>query len=108
MTEIKKRRGRPPKAAAAPKRRGRPPKNAVVAQAPERRGRKPKAAVEANVQVVDWEQLAKRLQEALESQIEENKVLFKDNSQLVKDNRNLLAIVAYLESRLAARTNDSV
>lgn len=94
MTEIKKRRGRPPK-------------NAVVEKAPKRRGRKPKAAVEANVQVVDWEQLAKRLQEALESQIEENKVLFKDNSQLVKDNRNLLAIVAYLESRLA-RANDSV
>ena len=88
-----------------PKRRGRPPKNALIMElAPKRRGRKPKAETTL---AVDWEKLSKQLQEALESSIEENKVLFKDNSQLVKDNRNLLAIVSYLESRLA-RANHSV
>lgn len=63
--------------------------------------------VDAEVPVVDWEQLSKRLQEALESSIEENKVLFSDNSKLVADNRSLMAIVKYLESRLA-RANDSI
>ena len=76
-----------------------------VEQVTKRRGRPPKVKEEAPA--VDWEQLAKRLQEALESQIEENKVLFNDNGQLVKENRYLLAIVDYLESRLA-RTNNSV
>jgi hypothetical protein len=76
MTEVKKRRGRPPK-------------------------------VDAEVQLVDWEQLAKRLQESLESSIEENKVLFRDNSKLVADNRSLMSVVSYLESRLA-RTNNSI
>ena len=74
--------------------------------APKRRGRKPKVEAQTTLGV-DWEKLSKQLQEALESSIEENKVLFKDNSQLVKDNRNLLAIVSYLESRLA-RANHSV
>lgn len=56
---------------------------------------------------VDWEALAKNLQEALESSIAENAVLYSDNCALVKDNKSLVAIVAYLESRLA-RTNNPV
>lgn len=67
----------------------------------------PKRRKTKDENTVDWEKLAKQLQEALESSTEENKVLFKDNSQLVKDNRNLIAIVHYLESRLA-RANNSV
>ena len=81
MTEIKKRRGRPPKV--------KPQTEAPEAPA------------------VDWEQLAKRLQEALTSSIEENKVLFNDNCKLVADNRSLMSIVKYLESRLD-RTYDPV
>lgn len=67
----------------------------------------PKRRKTTDENTVDWEKLAKQLQEALESSIEENNVLFKDNSQLVDDNRRLIAIVQYLESRLA-RANNSV
>jgi hypothetical protein len=78
MTEIKKRRGRPPK-------------NPAVEQVP------PAS--------VDWEALSKHLQAALESQIEENNVLIKANEQLSKDNHSLFAVVSYLESRLARANN---
>lgn len=81
MTEVKKRRGRPRKIDIN--------------------------KVDDAVPVVDWEQLAKRLQESLESSIEENKILFRDNSKLVADNRSLMSVVSYLESRLA-RANDSI
>jgi hypothetical protein len=80
MTEIKKRRGRPPK-------------NPVVEQVP---------PASKNV---DWEKLSKHLQAALESQIEENNVLIKANEKLSKDNHSLLAILGYLESRLARANN---
>lgn len=73
---------------------------------PKRRGRPPKAKIgEQNQIQIDWEKLAKQLQGALESSIEENKVLFSDNAKLVKDNRSLMAIVHYLESRLARANN---
>jgi putative ribosome biogenesis GTPase RsgA len=75
MTEIKKRRGRPRK-------------NTAVEQVP--RADKP----------VDWEQLSKYLQAALESQIEENMVLIKTNEHLAQDNSRQEAIVSYLEARL--------
>jgi hypothetical protein len=81
MTEVKKRRGRPRKVDVS--------------------------KVDDAVPVVDWEQLAKRLQASLESSIEENKVLFNDNCKLVADNRSLMSVVSYLESRLA-RANDSI
>jgi hypothetical protein len=72
-----------------------------------RRGRPPKVKPQTEAPAVDWEQLSKRLQEALTSSIEENKVLFNDNCKLVADNRNLMSIVKYLESRLD-RTYDPV
>ena len=81
MTEVKKRRGRPRKVDVS--------------------------KVDAAVPVVDWEQLSKRLQASLESSIQENKVLFNDNCKLVADNRSLMSIVKYLESRLD-RANDPI
>lgn len=75
MTEIKKRRGRPRK-------------NPAVEQVP------------PATKTVDWEALSKHLQAALESQIEENKVLISTNEKLSDANHSLTAIIQYLESRL--------
>lgn len=69
-----------------------------------RRGRKPKV-VEG--QEVNWEKLAKHLQEALESSIKETVALAADNSKLIRDNIKLMGIVSYLESKVD-RSNYSV
>ena len=99
MTEIKKRRGRPPKNAAQ------------VEQVPKRRGRPPKH--EAKIEI-DWHTLAKRLQDALESQIEENKVLINAKAEVVrmahdleKQVVGLEAVVNVLEAKLD-RAHNSV
>lgn len=56
---------------------------------------------------VNWEQLAKQLQEALESQIRENKCLLekleiieKESDEIAAHHRNLLNIIHYLEQKL--------
>ena len=56
---------------------------------------------------VNWEKLAKHLQEALESALKENVVLTLDNSKLIRDNIKLMGIVSYLESKVD-RSNYSV
>jgi len=86
-----------------PKRRGRPRKNPLPIN---ETVNEPKAEA-IGKPPVDWELLSKRLQEALQSSIEENKILFNDNCKLVADNRSLTAIVKYLESRVD-RANDSI
>lgn len=62
-----------------------------------RRGRKPKV-VEG--QEVNWEKLAKHLQEALEMSIAENAELERDNVKLINDNIKLMGIASYLEKKL--------
>jgi hypothetical protein len=62
-----------------------------------RRGRKPKV-VEGHE--VNWEKLAKHLQEALESSLAENAQLEQDNVKLIKDNIKLMGIASYLEKKL--------
>jgi len=69
-----------------------------------RRDRKPKV-VEG--QEVNWEKLAKHLQEALESLIKENAQLEADNGKLLRDNLKLIGIVGYLESKIV-RANYSI
>jgi protein-arginine kinase activator protein McsA len=69
-----------------------------------RRGRKPKV-VEG--QEVNWEKLAKHLQEALETLIKENAAQEAENEKLVRDNLKLIGIVGYLESKIG-RANYSV
>ena len=69
-----------------------------------RRGRKPKV-VEA--QEVNWEKLAKHLQEALETLIKENAAQEAENEKLVRDNLKLIGIVGYLESKIG-RANYSI
>jgi hypothetical protein len=69
-----------------------------------RRSRKPKV-VEG--QAVDWEKLAKHLQEALESLIKESIAQEIDNEKLVRDNLKLIGIIGYLESKID-RSNYSV
>lgn len=56
---------------------------------------------------VNWQELAKRLQEALESQIKENKCLIekldiieKESDEIAAHHRNLLNIIHYLEQKL--------
>ncbi|CAB5224471.1 hypothetical protein UFOVP393_95 [uncultured Caudovirales phage] len=56
---------------------------------------------------VNWEKLAKHLQEALESAIKENVALTLDNTKLIRDNIKLIGIVNYLESKVD-RSNYSV
>jgi hypothetical protein len=56
---------------------------------------------------VDWEKLAKHLQEALEGLLVEHAVLEKEHAQLVRDNIKLIHIVQYLESKVD-RSNYSV
>lgn len=50
---------------------------------------------------VDWEKLAKHLQEALESLIKENAAQEIENGQLARDNLKLIGVVGYLESKVA-------
>lgn len=69
-----------------------------------RRGRKPKV-VEG--QEVNWEKIAKHLQEALEMSIAENTQLEKDNVKLINDNIKLIGITSYLEKKID-RTNYSI
>ena len=69
-----------------------------------RRGRKPKV-VEG--QDVNWEKLAKHLQEALESLLAEHNQLEKDNAKLVSDNIKLMGIASYLERKID-RANYSI
>lgn len=49
---------------------------------------------------IDWEKIAKHLQEALESLIVENAQLEKDNRKLIHDNIKLIGIASYLEKKL--------
>jgi hypothetical protein len=58
-------------------------------------------------QDVNWEKLAKHLQEALETLIKEHAQLESDNGKLLRDNLQLIGIVAYLESKID-RANYSV
>jgi hypothetical protein len=69
-----------------------------------RRDRKPKV-VEG--QEVNWEKLAKHLQEALESLIKECAAQEIENGKLVRDNLKLIGIIGYLESKVD-RSNYSV
>ena len=86
-----------------PKRRGRPRKNPLPINEPTNETK----AENIGKPLVNWELLSKRLQEALQSSIEDNKIFFDDNCKLVVENRNLTTIVKYLESRLD-RANDSI
>jgi hypothetical protein len=56
---------------------------------------------------VDWEKLAKHLQEALESLIKECAAQEADNERLARDNLKLIGIIAYLETKVD-RSNYSV
>ena len=73
------------------------------------RGRPPKAQPKT-----DWEKLAKRLQEALESSVKENKALADKHTHMIrvahefeKQVVGLEAVVELLESKLD-RVNDSI
>jgi hypothetical protein len=56
---------------------------------------------------IDWEKIAKHLQEALEMSIAENAQLEKDNVKLINDNIKLIGITSYLEKKID-RTNYSI
>jgi len=68
-----------------------------------RRGRPRKAAPEVGTEEgqVNWEKLAKHLQEALESLIKECAAQEVENEKLVRDNLKLIGIIGYLESKVA-------
>ena len=77
-----------------------------------RRGRPPKARV--GRPKTDWEKLSKRLQEALESSVKENKELTERKARIIKMAHELEkqvvgleAVVQLLEEKLD-RANDSV
>jgi hypothetical protein len=74
-----------------------------------RRGRPRKVEPQVGTEEgqVNWEKLAKHLQEALESSIKENTAILLDNNKLVKDNIKLMGIINYLESKVD-RSNYSV
>lgn len=54
---------------------------------------------------IDWEQLAKHLQQALAKEIKENDELRSHNTQLITQGIKLLGAIEYLESK---RGNNSV
>jgi hypothetical protein len=66
--------------------------------------KKPKRARKADQGVtqgeVNWEKLAKHLQEALEGLLVEQAILQKEHGKLVRDNLKLIHIVQYLESKV--------
>lgn len=79
---------------------------------PRRRGRPPKARL--GRPKTDWEALAKRLQEALESSVKENKELTENKAKIIrlaheleKQVVGLEAVIRLLEKKLD-RANDSV
>lgn len=79
---------------------------------PRRRGRPPKARL--GRPKTDWEALAKRLQEALESSVKENKEMSQAKARIIKMAHELEkqvvgleAVVQLLEEKLD-RANDSI
>jgi len=79
---------------------------------PRRRGRPPKARLDRPK--TDWEALSKRLQEALESSVKENKEMSQAKARIIKMAHELEkqvvgleAVVQLLEEKLD-RANDSV
>lgn len=48
---------------------------------------------------IDWEALAKNLQQALASEIKENDMLRENNTQLLTQNIKLLGAIEYLENK---------
>lgn len=51
-------------------------------------------------QKIDWEKLAKQLQQALAKEIKDNDVLNNRVTNLTADNLKLIGIIGYLEKRL--------
>lgn len=111
MTDTIKKRGRPLGSKNKPKRYAVTKTQLAIAQ---KLGVKPEDFVRAAIKQkliqpikTDWEQLAKRLQEALESQIKDYKeleerccTLEKDAHAHVDSYRRCITIISYLETKL--------
>jgi hypothetical protein len=60
------------------------------------KARKPRTTVQAKI---DWEVLAKNLQQALAAEIKENDQLRENNTQLITQSIKLLGAIEYLENK---------